>query len=200
MTTNHLLDTTVAEPQEPAPTPRLVPPPPVFAWRRLDPFNDRFELWAAAGTRPLAWLTVGGQPVPSATVEAEGRRYLLTAKGVGDRRVVISDAATDAAVVDFEWRRVGRAGTLRLAQGGQLHWRRTRRWRPTFTLTDRFGTPLLRLSPDGRARGEWLHPRVEPSGSRGDLPLLLALGWFLLLSSGAPLSSRTSALGSAGRR
>jgi len=200
MTTSQILHTAVAEPGERLPAPRLVPSPPVFAWKLLDPFKDRYELWAAAGTKPLARLTVGGLPVPSATVEAGGRRLLLTVKGVGNRRVAISDAATDTAVADFEWRRVGRDGTLRLVNGGQLHWRRTRRWHPTFTLADRFGTPLLRFAPDGRALGYGLDARLEPQGSRGDLPLLLALGWFLLLSSGAAVSSRTSAPGSAGRR
>jgi hypothetical protein len=101
---------------ERAPAPRLVPPPPVFAWKLLDPFNDRFELWAAAGTKPIARLAVGGLPVPSATVEAGGHRFLLTAKGVGNRWVAISDAATDTAVADFEWQRVGRMGTLRLVE------------------------------------------------------------------------------------
>jgi hypothetical protein len=186
---------------ERAPAPRLVPPPPVFAWKLLDPFNDRFELWAAAGTKPIARLAVGGLPVPSATVEAGGHRFLLTAKGVGNRRVAISDAATDTTVADFEWQRVGRMGTLRLVEGGQLHWRRTRRWRPTFTLVDRFGTLLLRFGPDGRALGYGLDGRLQPRpGSPGDLAMLLALGWFLLLSSGVAVSSRTPGPGSAARR
>jgi len=192
MTTSEILHTAVAEPGERPPAPRLVPSPPVFAWKLLDPFNDRFELWAAGGTKPIARLTIGGQPVPSATVEASGRRFLLTSKGVGNRRVAISDAATDTAVADFDWQRVGRTGTLRLVKGGQLHWCRTRRWRPTFTLADRFGTLLLRFGPDGRALGYGLDAQLQPPpGSRGDLALLLALGWFLLLSSGAAVSSRT---------
>jgi hypothetical protein len=51
---------------------------------------------------------------------------------------------------------------------------------------ERFGNLLLLFGPDGGAVGDGVNARSEPPMSmRGDLRLLLALAWFLLLSSGA---------------
>lgn len=63
----------------------------------------------------------------------------------------------------------------------------SRPWREaSFTFADRFANLLLRFHPDGHALGYGLDVQLESSvGSRGELVLLLALGWFLLLSSGA---------------
>jgi hypothetical protein len=199
MTTTQILHTTAADRKERRPAPRLVPSPARFAWTLRNPLTDAFELTGTAGQAP-ARLTVAGLPYPTATVETDGHRFLLTANGVGNRRVAVTDARTDLRVADFEWRRWGRTGTVRLVKGGQLHWRRTGRWRPSFTFADRFGNVLLRLDPDGRARGYGLDARHEPlPGSRVDLVVLLALGWFLLLGSGAAVSSRPPVPGPGGR-
>jgi hypothetical protein len=149
-----------------------------FAWILLDPFQDRFELRAGAGSGPLAQLTIGGLALASATVDADEHRLLFTLKGVDNRQVAITDRRNDTVLAGFDWYRLGRKGTLRLVEGGELTWRRTGWWRPTFTFADRFGNLLLRFHPDGRAK---LEPLL---GSRDGLVLLLALGWFLLLSSG----------------
>lgn len=157
-----------------------------FAWTLLDRFKDSFELWAAGSSRPLARLTVAGLALPSATVDADEYRLLFSTEGVGNRRVAVTDADSRMMVADFEWRRLGRDGTLRLVDGGQLKWHKTSRWRASFTFADRFANLLLRFHPDGHALGYGLDAQLEPSvGPRGDLVLLLALGWFLLLSSGA---------------
>jgi hypothetical protein len=149
-----------------------------FAWIPLDSFQDRFELRAGAGGGPLARLAIGGLAFPSATVAADEHRLLFTSKGVGNRQVAITDLSTETILADFEWHRLGREGTLRLVEGGHLTWRKTNRWRQTFAFADRFGNMLLKFHSDGRAE---LEPLL---GSRGDLVLLLALGWFLLLGSG----------------
>jgi hypothetical protein len=184
-------------------TPRLVPVPPppdeagqaatvadnkqratthVFAWHLVDPLRDGFELRMDAAGRPLARLTIGGIGIPSARLDVGGRRLLFITNELGNRQVAITDASTRTVVAEFEWQRPGRQGILRFVEGGQLTWRRTSRWRRTFTLVDRFGNLLLRLHPDGRALS---HTPLPPVGSRDDLTLLLALGWFLLVSSGA---------------
>jgi hypothetical protein len=115
-----------------------------LAWIPLDPFQDRFELRAeAGGGGPLARLVVGGLAFPSAKVDAEERRLLFTPKGVGNRQVAVNDVSTGTVLADFEWHRLGREGTLRLVDGGQLRWRRTSRWHQTFAFADRFGNMLL---------------------------------------------------------
>ena len=149
-----------------------------LAWISLDPFQDRFELRAGRGSSPLARLAISGLAFPSARVDTDRHRLFLTLKGVGNRQVAITDLTTETPVADFEWHRLGREGTLRLVEGGQLTWRRTSRWHQTFAFADRFGNMLLQFHSDGRAK---LEPLL---GSRDDLVLLLALGWFLLLSSG----------------
>ena len=188
-------------------TPRLVPVPPPpnearkaatvadnkprattrgFAWHLVDPLRDGFELRMDAADRPLARLTIGGIGIPSARLDVGGQRLLFITNELGNPQVAITDAITRAVVAKFEWQRLGRQGTLRFVEGGQLRWRRTSRWRRTFTLVDRFGNLLLGFYPDGRALGHGLHTPLEPSGgSRDDLALLLALGWFLLISIGA---------------
>jgi hypothetical protein len=216
MTTNHTIPATAAGGEQSGHegrfhqgtrslTPRLVPAPPpadeareaatvadnqqrltthLFAWHLIDPLKDRFELRMDAAGRPLARLTIGGIGISSATLDVGGQRLLFTE--VANRQVTITDASTTTVVADFEWQRPGRQGTLRFVEGGRLRWRRTSRWRQTFTFVDRFGNLLMRFHPDGRALGPGLNTRLEPSvGSRDDLTLLLALGWFLLVSSGA---------------
>ncbi len=171
-----------------------------FAWTLPNPLKGRFELWVEAGSRPLARLTIGGLAFADATLEAGEHRLLLTAEGVGNRRVAIADAATRKVVADFEWHRPGHQGTLRLVDGGQLEWRRTGRWHPTFTFMDRFGNLLVRLRPDGRALGygSSAHPEPGPEPSPSsprDLALLLALGWFLLVSGGTAARLAPAATG-----
>lgn len=165
-----------------------------FAWISPDPLQDRFELRAGAGG-PLAQLTIGGLAFPSATVDTDEHRLLLTPKGVGNRQVAITDLTTETVLGDFEWHRLGREGTLRLVEGGQLTWRRTSRWHPTFAFVDRFGNLLLRFHPDGRALSYGRNAKLEPPlGWRDDLVLLLGLGWFLLLSSGAATPPNPAAM------
>ena len=188
-------------------TPRLVPVPPppdearqaatvadnkqrptthMFAWHLIDPLKDGFELRMDAADRPLARLTSGGIGIPSARLDVGGQRLLFITNELGNPQVAITDADTRTVVAKFQWQRLGRQGTLRFMEGGQLRWRRTSRWRRTFTVVDRFGNLLLRFYPDGRALSHGLNtPLVPPVGSRDDLTLLLALGWFLLVSSGA---------------
>jgi hypothetical protein len=157
-----------------------------FAWRLVDPLRDGFELRMDAAGRPLARLTIGGIGIPSARLDVGGQRFLFITNELGNRQVAITDADTGAVVAEFEWQRLGRQGTLRFVEGGQLRWRRTSWWRQTFTVVDRFGNLVLRFYPDGRALSDGLHTPLEPSvGSRDDLTLLLALGWFLQVSSGA---------------
>jgi hypothetical protein len=185
-------------------TPRLVPalPPPdeagqatvidnrqrstthLFAWQLVDPLRDGFELRMDAAGRPIARLTIGGMGIPSARLDVGGQRLVFTE--VANRQVTIADASTRTAAAEFEWQRLGRQGTLRFLEGGQLRWRRTSRWRRTFAFVDRFSNPLLRFYPDGRALSHGLNTSPDPPpGSRNDLMLLLALGWFLLVRGGA---------------
>jgi hypothetical protein len=131
----------------------------------------------AAG-RPVARLTIGGIGIPSARLDVGGQRLLFMPNELGNRQVAITDASTRTVVAEFEWQRLGRQGILRFVEGGQLRWRRTSRWRRTFTLVDRFGNLLLRFYPDGRALSHGLNTPLELSvGLRDDLTLLLALGW-----------------------
>lgn len=156
----------------------------LFSWHRVDPLKDGFELRMDAAGRPLARLTIGGVGIPSARLDVGEQRLLFTE--VANRQVTMTDASTRTVVAEFEWQRLGRRGTLRFVEGGQLRWRRTSRWRRTFTVVDRFGNLLLRFYPDGRALSHGLNSSPEPPvGLRDDLTLLLALGWLLLVSIGA---------------
>jgi hypothetical protein len=161
-------------------TPRLVPVPPPpdearqaatvadnkqratthsFAWHLIDPLKDGFELLIEATGRPLARLTIGGIGTPSARLDVGDQRLLFTTNELGNPQVAITDASTRTVVAKFEWQRLGRQGTLRFMEGGQLRWRRTSRWRRTFTFVDRFGNLLLRFYPDGRASAMVSTPR-----------------------------------------
>src|SRR6266545_2566794 len=93
------------------------------------------------------------------------------------------------ATLDRHWS--GRGGTLRLAQGGRLEWRRVGWWRPLWEFADRFGNPLVRLRPDGSVvdcvLGDELAGLAEPWS---DVLLLLALAWFLLVIGGHAVPPR----------
>lgn len=155
-----------------------------FIWQRTSPFKDCFEL--SGGGQPLARLTIGGLAVTTAQLETGDHRLVLTAEGIGDRRVRITDAISDQVIANFERRWSGRTGTVRFVEGGgALEWRRIGLWRPAHVFTDRFGNPLLRFDPDGGATGFGLGTEQEPLiGSWRDLVVLLALGWFLMVVAG----------------
>ena len=196
--------------------PRLVPVPPspdepgpaatvagdrrgattqTFSWHLVDPLRDEFELRMEATGRPLARVTIGGIGIPSARLDVRGRRLLFLTNELGIPQITVTDASTRAVVAEFQWQRPGRQGILRFGEGGQLSWRRTSRWRRTFTLVDRFGTLLMRFHPDGRALAQSLNlPREPAGGSRDDLTLLLALGWFLQISIGAATPPKPAAM------
>lgn len=155
-----------------------------LGWRRISPFKDCFEL--RAGGRVLATLAVGGLAITSAEVDANGRRLVFRAEGVGSQRIGIFDAAEGGVVLaTFDQHWSGRTGTLRFLRGGQLEWRRVGYWRPTYVFSDRFGNPVVRYRADGSVVDCALSDELAlPIGSWSDLLLLLALGWFLLIISG----------------
>jgi hypothetical protein len=147
-----------------------------LAWRRTDPFRDQFEL--SVGNQGLATLTIGGLAILTAQLETGRRQYGFRAEGVGSQRIKIWDADDGEVVghLDLRWSR--RAGTLQLAGGGMLEWRREGWWRwSTYIFADRFSNPLVRLCPDGRVL-------ESLTGSWESLVLLVALGWFLLVVTG----------------
>jgi hypothetical protein len=157
-----------------------------FAWQRISPFKDWFEL--RAGGRVLATLTLGGLAITTARVQTNDRHLVFTAEGIGNQRIRISDSTSDTLIVAYFERRSGHAGTLRFVDGGHLEWRRTGWWKPTYAFTDRWGNPLARFHPDGRV-ADYV-PSEDPGSSTGgwqDLLLLLALGWFLLVITGGAL-------------
>ncbi len=173
-----------------------------FTWRRAGPLKDRFELYA--GGRTLATLTIGGLAVTTGQVDAGEHRLVLTAEGIGNQRIRISDPDSRRVVASFERHWVGRNGTLRFKEGGQLDWRRAGRWRPAYVFTDRFGSPLLRFKADGSVLADGLGTDglgtdglgtglEAAAGSSRDLVLLLALGWFLLIIAGVSTPARLTA-------
>jgi hypothetical protein len=158
-----------------------------FAWQRISPFKDWFEL--RAGGRVLATLMLGGLAITTARVKTDDHQLVFTAEGIGSQRIRISDSTNDTVIVAyFERRWSGRAGTLRFVDGGCLEWRRVGWWKPTYAFTDRWGNPLVRFHPDGRVADYVPGGDRESSISTShDLMLLLALGWFLLVISGGAL-------------
>jgi hypothetical protein len=167
----------------------------LFSWHLIDPLRDGFELRMDPAGLPLARLTIGGIGLPSARLDVGGQHLLFITNELGNRQVAITDASTRTVVAEFEWQRPGRQGTLRFAEGGQLRWRRTSRWRRSFTVVDRFGNPLMRFYPDGRALSHSFNtPPEPPVGLRDDLTLLLALGWLLQVSTGAATPPQPAAM------
>jgi hypothetical protein len=162
-----------------------------FVWRRAGLVNDAFELRLPYGEElVLATMRIGRLRVPTAYVDSEGSRFVLTGEGVGCRRVRISDASTRTVVANFERRWTGRNGTFAFVNGSRLAWRRPSLLQATQVFTDRFSNPLLRFSPTGDVHGYGLGFGLEPSiGSWRDLMLLLSLGWFLLLLRGPNIST-----------
>jgi hypothetical protein len=162
---------------------------PAWGWRRVNPFKDRFEL--RTGARVLATLTLEGIAITSADVDVGGNRFTLTAEGVGSQRIRICNADGSVVIANFDRHWSGRTGTLRLAQGGLLEWRRVGWRRPMWEFADRFGNPLLRLRPDGSvvdcAVGDEFAHLAEPWS---DALLMLSLAWFLLVIGGYALPPR----------
>jgi hypothetical protein len=164
-----------------------------FVWQRTNPLKDRYEL--RAGGRALARLTIGGPPFVLAQLESDDLHVVFAAEWAENRRIRVADADSQQVVATFERRWSGRAGVVQLATGGQLEWRRAGwRRRADHVVTDRFGNPLLRFGSAGGVTGYGLGTELEPLvGSWTELVVLLALGWLLLIVSGAAVRPETGA-------
>lgn len=116
-----------------------------------------------------------------ATAEVSGASWTFKREGFWHPRVTIrlAGSATNLAIFRPGW--MG-AGTLELPPTRQIHWRSAGFWQSSWTWQEADGRPLVHF----KSRHKWAKMEgevaVEPVATDlAELPLLVALGWYLLV-------------------
>lgn len=147
-------------------------------WRQPSAFARSYEL--KAGDSVLA--TVEFKKVFGTLAEARTAEQAWTFKRTGFLTPVVTArvAGTEQDIAHYKPGLMGTKGTLHLAGGEVLEMKSTNFWASHWALLDQQGEALLKFSNQGVLK-HGAHVEVAPSAAgRADLPLLLAMGWYIL--------------------
>jgi hypothetical protein len=141
----------------------------------------RREYQLANGDELIGWLRFEEIFGSRASAEVASQKWMFKKEGLFRPRVNVRIPNSDANLAAFHLNWSG-SGHLEYPDGRQIHWRRTSFWRPDWIFVQGENRPLLRFKQRiGLLR---ISARVEfdpADASMPDLPMLVALGWYLLL-------------------
>ncbi len=153
-------------------------------WRPRSLLSRTYDLvdGEAEPGEPYATLTTEGGLLapPRAHGETGAGSWLFRPRGFFRERVLVLLEGSDSPLAVF--RRHWRRGVLRFEGGKEFVWRRPSFWSLSWAFEDPGGARAVRFStrlsfPRASTRVE-----LDPSVGRGsDAPLLVCLGWYLLL-------------------
>jgi hypothetical protein len=116
-----------------------------------------------------------------ATAEVAGASWTFKREGFWHPRVTVRlpGSATDLAVFRPGW---SGAGTLDLSPSRQIQWKSASFWRSSWDWQEADGRPLVHF----KSRHKWTKMEAEmviepPATELAELPLLVTLGWYLLV-------------------
>jgi hypothetical protein len=118
-----------------------------------------------------------------ASAEVASQNWTFKREGILHPRVTvrIPNSGVDFAVFHRNW---SGSGVVEYPDGRQIHWRHTSFWRPEWAFVQAKNRPLLHFKQ--RTGLIKISARVEfdpADAAMPDLPMLAALGWYLLLLS-----------------
>ena len=152
----------------------------LLTWVRPNAFQREYELLAGEErVAILKWESTFGSLVSIQTAE---EKWLVERSGFRWRRVRMhreADPLNDASFT-FGW--FG-AGVLDCPRGGNYRWRRTKFWRSEWSFTGTSDFPIVQFRlrrVSFKSRGE-IELAENASLHRDDIPLLILLGWYLML-------------------
>jgi hypothetical protein len=148
-------------------------------WGRPSIFRREFEL--RAGTDRVATLTLTGLFGRRAVGEVGEDRWVLSRRGLFHPRVIVTRGDSDVEVASARTRLFGE-GVVRTEQGRTFGWKPDNFWRSRWTMWDEARSPVFHLERRYFRIPEDANVSVEPSAAHlPELPLLLLLGWQLVL-------------------
>ncbi len=141
----------------------------------------RREYQLANGDKLIGWLRFEGTFSSSASAEVAFQKWTFKKESLFRPRFTVRMPNSDLNLAVFRLKWTG-SGTLEYPDGRQIRWRRTSFWRPAWVFVQDENRPLLRFKQRiGLLR---ISARVEfdpADAAVPELPMLIALGWYLLL-------------------
>jgi hypothetical protein len=158
-----------------------------FKWVQPNIFKRKYELWSQQDH--LATLRWEKTDINARAVAAYvGGEWWIKSTRLVRPRVTIRSTSTDAIKAVFEAKLTGK-GVLRISGGDQLYWNADDIKRNVWAFKNQQSITLMRLlakkkflSIDGQVEVE------KDTKTRPDMPLLAAIGWYLLIMMTDPSS------------
>jgi hypothetical protein len=141
----------------------------------------RREYQLSDGDKLIGWLRFEETFGSLASAEVASQNWMFKKEGFFHPRFFVRVPNSDVNLAVFRLKWTG-SGTLEYPDGRQIRWRRTRFWRPKWVFVQGENRPLLRFKQ--RIGLMKISARVEfdpADAAMSDLPMLAALGWYLLL-------------------
>jgi hypothetical protein len=148
-------------------------------WTQPDPFARAYQLGAGGEIlATLRWQKPWGSLARATTAAGV---WTLKRDGFWHPRILVRAAGSDAEAATFR-AGFGGAGILEMADGRLFFWGSTNFWQVEWIWQDAVKRPLVRFRSKHGLRTAEATVTIEPAG-RGhpDLPLLVTLGWYLLM-------------------
>lgn len=109
-----------------------------------------------------------------ASGEVVGERLAIQGKGFTQRKIMASSAETNAET--GQMRRTWNGGVLTLANGRQYQWNNISFWKGAWSWLNQDNQAVMTFKP-----GKQVVLPVEASHAEEDLPILMLLGWYMML-------------------
>jgi hypothetical protein len=141
----------------------------------------RREYQLANGDEIIGWLRFEQTFGSLASAEVTSQNWTFKKQGFLHPRIAVRIPSSDANLAVFR-RNWSGSGALEYPDGRQIHWRHTSFWKPEWVFVQGEDRPLLRFKQ--RLGLMKISARVEfdpADAAVPDLPMLAALGWYLLL-------------------
>jgi hypothetical protein len=158
-----------------------------FCWRQPKPLKRSYEL--TNGVETLATLVWEKSLGSLARAETASGVWTFKRAGFVAPRVTVrlADSEKDIAIFQPNW--TG-AGTLELQTGDRFRWQSSGFWNPTWSFADSTFIPIVSFKADNAL---WKENAKVEFGTKAQqcpsLPILLCLGWYLMLLYSEDVSS-----------
>ena len=160
-----------------------------LVWVQPARMKQSFEL--RAGDEVVA--TLRWERSSLATGETAGQQWTFKREGFWHPRITVRVPGSDDNVALFNPGWTG-GGTLELAQGRTLHFGAANFWRSEWAWEEKKDSPLVRFkSHPGLLKTEGQVEIEASAAESSDLPLLVVLGWYLLILFARDTSAQAGA-------
>jgi hypothetical protein len=166
--------------------------PSNLSWQQPQAFKCEYEL--RAGDELLGSIHKTRKFGVAMEAEIGGTRFMLETVGFTRSRIMVREAGAAGEPAVFQRGFFG-GGQLLLPGGRSYRWKMTSFWGSRWAFVDDSGQPLVSLRPRKRVFRTGGEVEIAPGAlTLPELPMLVLLGWYLLLRT---LQDSASAAGAA---